>query len=223
MPMDHPARHLWPGLGYVAGSLCLGGGYLLLWIPHEVAGLAILGIDFLTYIKLLPADRLPAWSRMPLLWSLPLVTASVTLGQVIWWPSWRLFRTGWREWLFRIPVSVLALYLALQILPLDWAPGNLFWPTNRIQTICATGCAGLVCLGPVTSTLIMNQARLWLPWLSLSALGTLAAGQQIYLPFFEALYRQELSPGPGPFVLMAGALLLATTSLAPPGRHRHSS
>lgn len=210
-----PAHDAGPrlGAGYIAGALCLGWGLHAVWIRHEVAGLAVLGNDYLTYVKVLPVQDFAYWHRAPLLWSLPWTAVSVPLSQSAWWRSWLPFPSALGEWGLRLSLTLLSLYAALQILPLDWTPRNLAWPSNRVQTLCAAGCCALALFGPVTGPWVMRHAAWWLPGLCLAALGTVWIGQIAYLPYFADVYRQELAPGPGPFLTALGALILAGTRL----------
>lgn len=198
----------WLILGQMGGALLLGSGFLSVWIPHEVAGLAILGVDFLTYVKLLPGMELTSAVKSPLVWSLPLVTSSLVVSQGAWCcalPAGRL-----RVWalMLRLIAWSAALYFALQILPLDWLPSNLLWRSNLMQTAGTALCVALAFTAPVSGSFLMAHGHFWIPWLSLGTVTTAVWLRNPYLPWFSELYRQTLDMGYGPPVMLAGAVTL---------------
>ena len=203
-----------PALGTLLAAFGLGWGYISVWIPHEAAGLAVLGVDFLTYIKLLPAADMPVVFRMSWLWCLPLLTASVTLSQAVWSQKIRGTGSPVLNWCGRLLLIALALYFSLHVLPLDWSPDNLIWPSNRFQTVIFFLSTGLAATGPLTGSALMQKAHWWLPILALGSLVTALAALVSFLPVFRTLYAQVLVPGPGFYVSCFSALCLAGLSIS---------
>ena len=220
---DHHKLGL-PGYLFVVllASTVMGAwGMHTTWIQHEVAGLAILGLDFLTYIKLLPAEDFVAWQRTALIWSLPLIVPSVLASQLAWASGWpKTWRKGYRL-ISQIALAILSFYIALQILPLDWSPRNLLDSTNLTQTLSFLICCGLILLAPSTGPWLMQKAHWWLPTATLGCLPSVVLVHFVYLPYFGNLYRQELMPGAGPFfVLIASFSLLAVSARQHVQTHR---
>ncbi len=180
-----------------------------------MAGLAVLGVDFLTYIKLLPATAIPGLVRMSWLWCLPLLTASVTLSQIVWCAEVRLTVHPALQWLGKLVVIALALYLCLHTLPLDWSPRNLLWPANMVQTGFFALGIGLAGLSPLTGPVLMHRVRWWLPGLALGNLVTVSTAFFVFLPFFRKLYGQPLVPGYGVYLTLVSALCLVGLGVRP--------
>ena len=182
--------------GMLAGALGLGWGFLAVWIPHEAAGLAVLGVDFLTYIKLLPRVFMPGVLYMSWPWCLPLLTASVTVSQFTWSRNVGLTGSPVLTWCVRLALTGMALYFCLHILPLDWSPANLLWPSNRVQTVLFCIGTGIAVIGPLSGTIFMQRVHWWLPLMALGSLATVPAAFFVFLPVFSQLYGQPLMPGP---------------------------
>ena len=206
------------GPGYLRFVLLLGTlswawGMHTIWIQHDVAGLAVLGLDYLTYIKLLPGEDFPNWQRAAIVWCWPLVAASILGSQQAWGKVWLQQYPAVLRWLSRSVMAFVSGYTALQILPLDWSPSNLFLASNLVQTGSFLICSGFILWAPLTGPWLMQRWQYWLPVAALGCLPAVALSQYIFLPYFASLYRQELTSGAGPFFVMAASILLLATWL----------
>ncbi len=183
-----------------------------LWIQHDVAGLAVLGLDYLTFIKILPAEDFTGWHRAAWVWSLPLTAASGLASQLAWAEGWLPRGPTGLKWVSRVLLALVAGYTAMQILPLDWSPGNLLTPTNLVQTLNFLMCTGLIAMAPLTGPWLIQRGHWWLPVAAVGCVPAVALGYFVYLPYFAHLYRQELVPGPGPVYVMVASLLVLTAA-----------
>ena len=200
-------------LGITIGAFCLSWGYLTVWIPHDVAGLAVLGIDFLTFIKFLPPESLPQIVRLSWWWCLPLLTTIVTLNQTIWCLPQMPESLRHLKWPCQFIMTIFCFFLCLHALPLDWQPENLLWPSNLVQTAVFTVGVGLTGVGPLTSKTLIKRLHWWLPVLSLASLVTIPFAFFYFVPFFSSLYGQTLMPGPGFYLTLVGGLALVGLSI----------
>lgn len=198
----------------LVGALTWTWGMHAVWIRHDVAGLAVLGLDYLTFIKILPAEDFLGWQRAAFVWSLPLAVASVLTSQLPWATGWLPAGPAGLKWISRLALTLVAGYTALQILPLDWSPGNLFVPTNRVQTLSFLICTGLALWAPLSGPWLTRQAHWWLPAAAVGCLPAVALAHFVYLPYFAHLYRQALTPGPGPLLVTAASVLILTASVS---------
>lgn len=195
------------------GTLSWAWGMHTIWIEHDVAGLAVLGLDYLTYIKLLPREDFPNWQRAAIVWSWPLAAASILGSQLAWGKAWLQQSPAVLMWVSRSFMAFVSGYLALQILPLDWSPRNLFVDSNLVQTISFLICGGFILWAPLTGLWLMQRWQYWLPVAALGCLPAVALSQFVFLPYFRILYRQDLMSGAGPFFVIAASVLVLVTSL----------
>ncbi len=199
-------------LALLAGSLLWFWGMHTVWIQHAVAGLAVLGLDYLTYIKILPAEDFAGWHRAAFIWSLPLVASSTLTSQLAWAHGRLRNGSAGFQWISRLALTLVSSYTAIQILPLDWSPSNLWISPNRVQTLSFLLCAGLIMVAPLTGPWLLRRGRWWLPVVATGCFPAVALGHFVYLPYFAHLYRQELAPGPGPLFVIAASVLVLTVS-----------
>lgn len=196
-----------------AAALLVAWGYLSVWVSHPVAGLKVLGVDLLTFCKLFTGAQIPWPWQNPAFFVLPLAVASLTLSQLGWFAD---APGQWHRavvWSVRLVMWLASLYVALQILPLDWKPSNLLWTSNLLQTAGFAFCTGLALLAPLTSPPLTAWARWWLPPAALSAATAHAAFLVAYLPEFARLYRQPLQPGPGFYEMALGLAVLIIAAI----------
>ncbi|MXZ42250.1 MAG: hypothetical protein F4Z18_10830 [Caldilineaceae bacterium SB0666_bin_21] len=195
-------------------ALLAAWSYLSVWVPHPVAGLKVLGVDLLTFCKLFTGAQIPWPWQNPTFFVLPLAMTSLTLSQLGWFAD---APGHWHRavvWNVRLALWIASLYVALQILPLDWKPSNLFWTSNLLQTAGFAFCTGFALLAPLTSPLMTGLARWWIPPAALAAATAHAAFLVAYLPEFARLYRQPLQPGPGFYGTALGLAVLIIASIA---------
>ncbi len=194
-------------------ALLAAWGYLSVWVPHPVAGLKVLGVDLLTFCKLFTGAQIPWPWQNPVFFVLPLATTSLTLSQLGWLAD---APDDWHRavvWSGRLALWIASLYIALQILPLDWQPSNLLWTSNLLQTAGFAFCTGCALLAPLTAPALTSLARWWLPPAALAAATAHAAFLVAYLPEFARLYRQPLQPGPGFYGMALGLAVLMVAAL----------
>jgi len=183
------------------GLAALALGYWGRWISHPAAGLNILGVDLPEYVKFVPEARYGAISINRLVFFGPPV--ALALGLILF-ASMRLHLSIWLRGL----AGVLAVPVALSMLPPAWTPGLLMTPEFRAQTLAIMALSAAVFLIPLWKALLPDWLRGGLfifvgllPWPALSAFYKL-------LPALEKLYSHPLKPGPGVFFLAIGMLLM---------------
>ena len=190
----------------VLGLLFMALGYWGRWISHPVAGLNILGVDLPEYVKFVPEARygiIPTnrlvFFAMPVTLALGLILLA-SLQKPL--PLWARGLAG-----------LLAIPVALSMLPPAWTPGLLMTPEFRIQT--------LVLMALITATFLIPLWRhilpdLWrglllvviaiLPQFAFNTFGKLR-------PAIEKLYNQPLHNGAGYFFTILGMVFLALSGL----------
>jgi hypothetical protein len=181
-------------------------GYFGPWVPHRAAGLVILGLDLGEYVKFLPEVAAGQIAIRRELFYLPLVAASLSASLLAG-------RQGLPRW-SRALLALVAIPLALAMLPPAWSPTTLTLPEFRLQVI-----AIVVCLGMVPAVVLTRYLpnRLVLGLIALLALAAAiwpAWGLRQVLPAIAALYRQPLVPGWGFWAALAGQLAVAVIATA---------
>ena len=195
------ARWLWP-----SASLITLVGYFRPWVPHRVAGLAILGLDLGEYVKFLPpGDRggIPIWREgfyVPL-FAVALACSLLSHRRAYAYPFW-----------LRLALVLLGVIATLNMLPPAWSPAVLRTPEFRLQTVAIVASLVLLALSPVLALLpslltytfiaVISAAGIWFP----------LSGFLQALPRISALYGHALRPGWALILTVAGLLLLLVTS-----------
>ena len=191
---------------FILALLFLAFGYWGRWISHPVAGLNILGVDLPEYVKFVPEVRngvIPV-NRM-VFFAMPVVLA---LGLILF-ASMRMAVSVWLRGL----AGLLAIPVALSMLPPAWTPGLLLTPEFRTQTIVIMALMAAVFLIPLWKQLIPDWLRgAFLILLALLPLPAITAFFRL-MPALEKLYNQPLRPGPGLWWLLAGMVLLAVSGV----------
>ncbi len=184
--------------------LCLAFGYWGRWISHPAASLNILGVDLPEYVKFVPEAR---YGVIPVnrlvFFAMPI---SLSLGLILF----ASLRTPIALWL-RGMAGLLALPVALSMLPPAWTPGLLMTPEFRTQTLIIMALMGAAFLIPLWKQIIPDWLRGGL--LILAALLPIPAISAFFrlLPALEKLYHQPLNPGLGLYGLIAGMALMAVS------------
>jgi len=195
------ARWLWP-----AASLFTLFGYFRPWVPHPVAGLAILGLDLGEYVKFLPPGEgggLPLWREgfyIPL-FAVAIACSLLSHRKTYAYPFW-----------LRLALVLLGVVATLNILPPAWSPAVLRTAEFRIQTIAIAGSLVLLVLSPILAHLpslltyatiaLVSAAGIWFP----------LTGFLQVLPRISALYGHALRPGWALIITLAGLTLLIFSS-----------
>ncbi|MDW8268872.1 MAG: hypothetical protein RMN24_06870 [Anaerolineae bacterium] len=185
------------------GLLCLAIGYWGAWLPHPAAGLAILGLDLAEYVKFVPEVRSGHIALTREVFYNPLI--SLALGLLVL-GTLRGVRLPW--WL-RLGLVLLAVPVALSMLPPAWTPTSLRAPEFRRQTTVMLLLLAAVPLSPLLQRHVPDPIR-GLALLALAVLPVPAiVGFLRLLPALERLYNRPLQPGAALYLTGLGALLLA--------------
>jgi len=175
-------------------------GYYGPWVPHKAAGLIVIGLDLAEYVKFIPEVASGRIALRREIFYLPLFTASLGASLL----ASRRVLPLWSRWL----IAVLAIPLALAMLPPAWNPDILLQPEFRLQTLAIASCLmfvpGAMLLRGVPDRPILVVIAI----LSLTAAIAPAWGYVQVHAAIETLYRQPLALGWG-FLVGAGGFLAA--------------
>jgi hypothetical protein len=180
-------------------------GYFGAWVWRRAAGLVITGGDLAEYVKFLPVYRSGEIRLLRESFYIPLAAGSLISGLI----ASRRVLPLWLRWVF----GLLAIPLALAMLPPAWSPAVLALPEFRLQVVMIAGC--------VLALLLLLVTRFLPDWLILLMIAPLALLAAIwpasgFLPLLDpiqALYRSPVRPGWGFWVSTLGFLLLAFFSI----------
>ena len=181
--------------------LFLAFGYWGRWIAHPAAGLNILGVDLPEYVKFVPEAR---YGVIPInrlvFFAMPVSLAS----GLILFASVRMQVSVWLRGL----AGLMAIPVALSMLPPAWTPGLLMTPEFRTQTLVIMALIAATFLIPLWKQLIPDWLRGGLfILLGVLPLPALSAFFKL-MPALEKLYHHPLKPGPGVYFLVLGMLLM---------------
>ena len=193
-----PRRKWWPVLLCFAAALV---GYFGAWVWHRAAGLVISGVDLAEYVKFLPAYRGGEIRVLRESFYAPLAAGSLIAGLI----AGRRILPLWLRWVF----GLLAIPLALAMLPPAWSPAVLALPEFRLQVVLIA-----VCILALILLLVTRFLPDWLVLLLIAPLALIAAIWPLssflpLLPPIEALYRSPVRPGWGFWVSTLGFFLMA--------------
>ncbi|MDH7485976.1 MAG: hypothetical protein QHJ81_06830 [Anaerolineae bacterium] len=118
-------------------------GYFGPWVAHKAAALVLTGQDMAEFVKFLPEVRAGELRVMRELFYLPLVAGA--LGLVGLAANRRLRYPRWLRWL----LLLLAVPVALSMLPPAWTPRLMLTPEFRLQAAAIGVCLALVVLHPL--------------------------------------------------------------------------
>ena len=207
----------WTPVLFILSLLALALAYWGRWIAHPVAGLNILGVDLPEYVKFVPEVR---YGVIPLNRLIFFITpTSLTLGLILLASLQARFPLG-----LRILAGVLAVPVALSMLPPAWTPGVLMTPEFRFQTLLIMALIMAAFLIPLWQRLLPDWAR-GLLWVILALANIIPwRGFMSIIPALETLYHHPLHPGPGVvwlgismvMMLITGGLLMAGKGLVEP-------
>ncbi len=198
-----PRLKWWPVLAAFAVALA---GYFGAWVWHRAAGLVVTGVDLAEYVKFLPAYRAGQLQMLRESFYMPLAAGSLIAGLI----ASRRVLPLWLRWVS----GLLAIPLALAMLPPAWSPVLLTLPEFRLQTIVMVGCIAALVLLLVTRFL---PDAVVLPLIAALALAAAIWPLSSFLPILpsvEALYRQTVHPGWGFWLSTLGFLLTALFAIA---------
>ncbi len=205
--LNHPGRNSVAGLSLAAGLLLTALGYWGAWLSHPAAALAILGLDLAEYVKFVPEVRSGHLILRREAFYNPLITLALGLILLATVPRPRFSR-----WL-RAGLVLLAVPVALSMLPPAWTPDSLRAPEFRLQTTVMLLLLAVVPLAPLLHRYMPDPIR-GLALLGLAALPFPALrGFLRLLPVLEGLYHRPLQPGTAFYLTAAGAILIALSGL----------
>lgn len=193
-----PRLRWWPVLAALAVALI---GYFGSWVWHRAVGLNVTGVDLAEYVKFLPAYRAGQLRLLRESFYMPLAAGSLICGLI----ASRRVLPLWLRWV----AALLAIPLALAMLPPAWSPGLLIQPEFRLQTVVLAGCIAALLLILVTRYFPDAIVLFMIALLSLAAAIWPASGFLSMLPHIEALYKQPVHPGWGFWLSTTGFLLTA--------------
>jgi len=177
------------------------------WVDRAPAALVLTAPDLAEFVKFLPVVRDGSLRVHRLLFLSPLFVAAFSLPLVV--ASRRLAYPRWMRW----PILILAIPLALTLLPPVWSPSVLLSPEFRLQTLACLFCLGLIVIWRWLSDIPLR------PLLLFVALASLAAPVLALWQFFtvrEAIsyaYASPIVPGWGTWFILAGFALVVLNVL----------
>lgn len=192
----------------LGGLLLIAAGYWGPWVWASPAGLRVLGLDLAEYVKFIAQVRS---GQIPLLrevFYLPLLTLSLSLSLLAHRREYRL--PALLRWL----LNLLAIPVALAMLPPAWTPPLLTTPEFVKQTV-AIG----VCLA--AAVLSYPLLRRLPAWLTAMALILLALPAMLFptssfmrlRPALDAIYGHPIVVGRGPWEMALGLALVVLSFL----------
>lgn len=176
-------------------------GYFGAWVWHRAAGLVVTGVDLAEYVKFLPPYRAGQLHLLRESFYAPLAAGSLIAGLI----ASRRVLPLWMRWF----AALLAIPLALAMLPPAWSPGLLIQPEFRLQTIVLAGCIASLILLLITRYLPDVIVLFLIALLALAAAIWPASSFLPLLPPIGSLYNQPVRPGWGFWCSTAGFLLTA--------------
>lgn len=181
-------------------------GYYGPWVPHKAAGLIVIGLDIAEYVKFIPEVASGRIALRREIFYLPLF--AVSMGASLF--ASRRVLPLWSRWL----MAVLAVPLALAMLPPAWNPTILLQPEFRLQTLAIAFCLMLVPGAMLLRGVPDRPILIVIALLSLAAAIAPAWGYVQVYAAIEALYRQPLALGWGFWVGTGGFLAAALIAIA---------
>jgi len=192
------------GLSVLAWAVAVWG----VWVPGHAVGTQVLGVDMAEAVKFLPAVRggqIPIWREGFLL---PQCTLSFLLSVHAWRRRW-----PFSTWV-RFLLMVLAMAVALSMLPPAWSPATLRSPEWRLQVAFILVALGGAILSPLW--------RYFPVWVGNTVVLVCGLGTGVVLlrqlprvwPEFEHVYHTHLPYGPGVGAVVVGILGLIVLTWA---------
>ena len=182
------------GLTVVAWAVAVWG----VWVPGQAVGTMVLGVDMAEAVKFLPAVRagqVHVWREGFLL---PQFTLSLFLSVHAWQRRWPFSRG------VRALVTLLAVAVALSMLPPAWTPGLLRAPEWREQTTFILVALAAGVLAPVWRYLPYRLGDGVLLLLGLTTGVVVWRHVTRVWPEFEKVYHTSLEYGVGLWALPVG-------------------
>lgn len=192
------------GLGWIGLALA-GLGYWGPWIWHASAALTLIGLDLGEFVKFLPSVRSGQLALRREVFYLPVVALSLNLPLAAYRRGEGVHRVG------KIVASVLAIAVALAMLPPAWSPTTLRLPEFRIVVVLIAACLACALIGPLWGLLPRRLLGVIALALAISAILGPLWQFCLALPAIQMAYGRPLTIGWGPGVMIVGWLLFAVS------------
>jgi hypothetical protein len=201
----------------ILGFLLSAAGYWGPWVAAEAVGLRVLGLDIAEYVKFIAEVRSGQLVLQREVFYIPLATLSLSLSLLAHRPDLRI--PTWMRWL----LNLLAVPVALAMLPPAWTPPLLRTPEFIKQTIAIVLCSvAAVASYPLLRRLPRLPVALLITVLSVAAIVPPIATFYRLQAAFAAIYGNPVQIGYGPAVMALGFTLLALGAwLTSPERQNH--
>ncbi len=182
-------------------------GYFGPWVDHDVAGLAILGLDLGEYVKFLTAVRAGQINIWREAFYLPLVAVSLICSLCV-------FRAELRyAWYVRVLLIGLAIMSAFNLVPPAWTPQRMLTPEFRQQLMAIGLCLTAMAFSPFLALLPRRIVAVVLVVFSVFAIAIPSWQFLRVLPEIGELYGRTLLPGWGLYTTQIGFLLIAAAGI----------
>ncbi len=199
---------------YLPTALLLAGwalaalGYWSAWVWAAPVGLRVPGIDLAEYVKFIAEVRSGQIRLTREVFLLPLVAISLSMSLLTQRSELRL--PSALRWL----INLLAIPVALAMLPPAWTPSLLLTPEFMKQTVVMAVC--IVAAGMSYPLLRRMPLALSAIIVALLALASLVLAVSAFLKLrtpLDAIYGHPVDFGSGPILLTIGLLLVASSPL----------
>ncbi len=202
-----PHRPILLTLLLLAGWLLLALGSWRPWVWAEPAGLRVLGLDLAEYVKFVAEVQSGRIALVREVFYLPLVALSLSLSLLAHRRELRV--PGILRWL----LNLLAVPVALAMLPPAWTPSLLTTPEFIKQTIAICLCL----LAALLSYPLLRRLPGLLVAASVALLAVLAAVPSIAAfvrlrPALDIIYGHPIVVGPGVWLMVIGSVLLGVSA-----------
>lgn len=178
------------------------------WVWAEPAGLRILGLDFAEYVKFVAEVQNGQIALVREVFYLPLVVLSLSFSLLAHRRELRL--PGAFRWL----VNLLAVPVALAMLPPAWTPPLLTTPEFLKQTIAIIACLVVALLSyPLLRRLPSVPVAIFITALAgFASILSISAFLRLR-PALDAIYGHSIVVGSGVWLLAAGSVLLGASTV----------
>jgi len=179
-------------------------GYLLVWLPHDVAGLSFIGVEMGEWVKFLPQIRSGEIAADRNLFYLPPIALGLMLAfWTAYWPNLR-----WQTWAMRLLAVIVAL-LAFPAVEAILDEGTSEWLPRLAMIAVVAVVAIIVSL----FSRLPQETGLTVGWTAMIilALVGLVLPMWAYLtvrPVVAKLFTSEIGIGPGLWLNVIGNLMV---------------
>lgn len=192
----------------LAGWALAAFGYWSSWVWAAPVGLRIPGIDFAEYVKFVAEVRSGQLRLTREVFLLPLLALSLSLSLLA-------HRSELRLWApLRWIANLLAVPIALSMLPPAWTPPLLTTPEFSKQTIAIAACVLAAAISyPVLRRIPLSICAILVASLALLAIAFPLIGFLRLLPALEVIFGRTAALGGGSGLMVIGFVLVITAPL----------